>query len=56
MLQIISIVHYYFPFGKGCYTLLNLLKKLNSLHPWIVCAKFGLKWSHGSGEDENLRR
>ena len=27
---------------------------LNLLHPWILCGKFGLNWSSGSGEEDFL--
>ena len=44
--NIFSLSRIYLPFEKG----VTLHKYLNSLHPRILCAKFGWKWSRGSGE------
>ena len=33
----------------------SLEKKLNPLHPKMLCAKFGWNWLSGSGEDENVK-
>ena len=46
-------IYYYLPFEKD---VALHLKKLESLHPRILCAKFGWNWPSGSREeDENVK-
>ena len=49
--NVFSLFRYYLPLEKGM--ALHLFK-LESIHPRMLCAKFGRNWPSGSGEEDFL--
>ena len=47
--NVFSLFHNYSPFRRGHGRLFK--KKLNPLHPRMICANFGWNWPGGSGEE-----
>ena len=49
-----SSIHFLSPLAKRAWPFSWIKLKLNSLHPWMPCAKFGWNWPSGFEEEDFL--